>query len=77
MQLQPKEFVLLEFLMKNPNQVFSSKLLLERLWDADKEASEDTIRTYMKTLRRKISSSEDVCPIKTVHGLGYKLEAAE
>ncbi len=74
LQLQPKEFVLLEFLMKNPNQVFSSKLLLERLWNADKEASEDTIRTYMKTLRRKISSSEEKCPIKTVHGLGYKLE---
>jgi len=73
-QLQPKEFVLLEFLMKNPNEVFSSKALLERLWDADKEASEDTIRTYMKTLRRKIVSGEEVCPIKTVHGLGYKFE---
>jgi len=74
-QLQPKEYTLLEFLMKNPNKVFSSKALLERLWDADAEASEDTIRTYMKNLRRKISSGDEVCPIRTIHGLGYKMEA--
>ncbi|HEY9777896.1 MAG TPA: response regulator transcription factor [Planktothrix sp.] len=73
-QLQPKEYALLEFLMKNSNKVFSAKALLERLWDADAEASEDTIRTYMKTLRRKIAPAEEVCPIKTVHGLGYKME---
>ncbi|HEY9684966.1 MAG TPA: response regulator transcription factor [Oculatellaceae cyanobacterium] len=73
LQLQLKEFTLLEFMMKYPNKVFSAKVLLERLWDADKEASEDTIRTYMKTLRRKIST-DDYCPIKTIHGVGYKLE---
>jgi OmpR-family two-component system manganese-sensing response regulator len=74
-QLQPKEYTLLEFLMKNPNKVYSAKALLERLWDADAEASEDTIRTYMKTLRRKIAPGEEVCPIRTVHGLGYKMES--
>ncbi|HEY9714458.1 MAG TPA: response regulator transcription factor [Chroococcales cyanobacterium] len=74
-QLQPKEFALLEFLMRNPNKVFGAKLLLERLWNADTEASEDTIRTYMKTLRRKIAPGDEVCPIRTVHGLGYKFEA--
>jgi DNA-binding response OmpR family regulator len=67
-QLQPKEFALLEHLMRHPNKVFSS------LWDADAEASEETIRTYMKTLRRKITQGEEACPIKTVHGLGYKIE---
>jgi DNA-binding response OmpR family regulator len=74
LQLNPKEFALLEFLMKNPNKVFNAKTLLERLWDADKEASEDTIRTYVKTLRRKIAPGEETCPIKTIHGVGYKIE---
>jgi DNA-binding response OmpR family regulator len=73
-QLQPKEFALLEFLMRHPGKVFSSKLLLESLWDADSEASEETIRTYMKTLRRKITNEGENCMIKTVHGLGYKIE---
>jgi len=73
-QLQPKEFALLEHLMRHPNKVFSSKALLETLWDADADASEETIRTYMKTLRRKITQGEEACPIKTVHGLGYKIE---
>jgi len=74
-RLNPKEFALLEFLMKNPNRVFNAKVLLERLWDADKDASEDTIRTYMKTLRRKIAPGEETCPIRTIHGLGYKIES--
>lgn len=76
-QLLPKEFALLEYLMRRPNQVFSSKALLNAVWDSDSEASDDTIRTYIKTLRKKVTSSNGFCPIKTIHGLGYKIETAE
>jgi DNA-binding response OmpR family regulator len=72
--LRPKEYVLMEFLMSHPNQYFSSKDLLDSLWKSDAEASEDTIRTSIKTLRRKISAEHEECPIKTSHGFGYKLE---
>lgn len=73
-QLLPKEYALLEYFMRRPNQVFSSKALLNAVWDSDSEASEDTIRTYIKTLRRKVTPAKGECPIKTVHGLGYKIE---
>ena len=74
-QLLPKELALLDFMIRRPNQVFGSKELLKQVWESDSAASEDTIRTYMKTLRRKITADGAECPIKTVHGLGYKLEA--
>jgi two-component system OmpR family response regulator len=73
-QLLPKEFALLEYLMRRPNQVFSSKALLNAVWNSDSEASEDTIRTYIKTLRKKVTNQAGECPIKTIHGLGYKIE---
>ncbi|HEY9714132.1 MAG TPA: response regulator transcription factor, partial [Chroococcales cyanobacterium] len=73
-QLLPKEYALLEYLLKHPNQVFSSKALLDAVWESDSNASEDTIRTYIKTLRRKITPESGDCPIKTIHGLGYKID---
>jgi DNA-binding response OmpR family regulator len=75
-QLLPKEYALLDYLMRRPNQVFSSKALLNAVWDSDSDASDDTIRTYIKTLRKKVTSSGGECPIKTIHGLGYKIESS-
>jgi len=76
-KLLPKEFALLEFFMKHPNEPFSSKALLEKVWESDTDASEDTIRTYIKTLRRKITLKDEDCPLKTIAGYGYKLEVKE
>jgi DNA-binding response OmpR family regulator len=74
LNLLPKEFVLLEFFMKHPNQVFNSKALLKALWPADSDAGEDTVRTHIKNLRRKISGPDEECSIVNVFGVGYKLE---
>jgi len=74
LNLLPKEFVLLEFFMKHPNQVFNSKALLKALWPADSEAGEDTVRTHIKNLRRKITGPNEECSIVNVFGVGYKLE---
>jgi DNA-binding response OmpR family regulator len=74
LNLLPKEFVLLEYFMKHPNQVFNSKALLKALWPADSEAGEDTVRTHIKNLRRKITGPDQECCIVNVFGVGYKLE---
>lgn len=74
LSLLPKEFAILEFLMSHPTQLFSSRALLERVWGADSNATEETVRTYIKTLRRKICDKGEECPIRTVHWLGYKFE---
>lgn len=73
-QLLPKELAILEFLMRHPDQTFSSKAILESVWPSDSEAGEETVRTYMKTLRRKITGEGEECPIRTIIGMGYILD---
>lgn len=72
--LEPKEFALLEFLLRHKNTVFSADALLSRVWESDTEASPDAIRTYIKALRKKLDRKDQPSIITTIHGLGYKLE---
>ena len=72
--LVPKEYSLLEFFLRHPNQVFSAEALIDRVWTSDTLASAETIRTYIKLLRKKLGNDEKAGLIKTVHGVGYKLE---
>ncbi len=72
-ELSKQEFLLLEFLIKNPGRVFSHNTLVERAWSSLSESSADTVRVTMSRLRRKLGKED--CPIKTVHGLGYRFVA--
>ncbi|PZM77936.1 MAG: hypothetical protein DKT66_27050 [Candidatus Melainabacteria bacterium] len=72
--LHPMEFKLLRFLMRHPNQVFSAHALFERVWQKDNGIMEDTVRTHVRTLRRKIDAEDCASIITTVRGLGYKTE---
>jgi DNA-binding response OmpR family regulator len=72
-QLLPREFVLLEFLMKHTGQVFSAEALIERLWPTDSEASPDAIRIYITRLRNKIDTKGEPSLISTMRGVGYRL----
>lgn len=74
-ELTAKEFRLLELLMKHPNQSFTVESILDRLWHADDNASMETVRTHIKTLRRKIGDSEENPIIRSRRGLGYKIAA--
>lgn len=71
--LLPKEYALLEFLMRHPNEAFSPEALLSRVWSSESDAAADTIYTYIKTLRKKLAVFADAPSIKTLHGVGYKL----
>ncbi|HEY9870040.1 MAG TPA: response regulator transcription factor [Candidatus Obscuribacterales bacterium] len=73
--LQRREFALLEFLMRHPDQVFSAEALLERVWASESDATRDAIKTCLKRLRKKIDVEGRESVIKTVHGVGYKLKA--
>ncbi|MBX9693033.1 MAG: response regulator transcription factor [Cyanobacteria bacterium] len=74
-KLLPQEFSLLEFLARQPNKLFSAEVLIERLWHG--KASIDTLRTHIKTLRKKIDVPGAQPMIKTVHGVGYALNVSE
>ncbi|MGP1384546.1 MAG: response regulator [Thainema sp.] len=71
--LSPKEYGLLELFLRNPQRIFSNAMLLERLWGFDETPGDETIRTHIKRLRRKLKSAgaEDV--IENVYGMGYRL----
>lgn len=73
-QLLPKEFAVLEFLLRHPNQVFTADALLERVWKSDSEATAEALRTTMKRLRKKIENEDGAQLIRTVHGVGYVLD---
>ncbi len=71
--LLPKEYRLLEFLMRHPNQVFSSESLFMRVWESDTAASLDTVRGHIMRIRSKLDHNNENSIIQTVRGLGYKI----
>ncbi|MBX3072539.1 response regulator transcription factor [Candidatus Obscuribacterales bacterium] len=73
--LLPKEYSLLEFLMRHPNETFSNDALIERVWKSDTEATEAAIRTCVMRLRKKLAEAGDAeNRIQTVARVGYRLE---
>ena len=74
--LSPKEYGLLELFLRNPQRVFSSTVLLERLWGFDEMPGEETIRSHIKRLRRKLKSAGADEVIENIYGMGYRLMPA-
>lgn len=74
LKLLPSEYALLEFLLRHPNQVFTQEALLDRVWSSESDATSNALTTCVKRLRKKIDSENQESIIKTVYGVGYKLE---
>jgi DNA-binding response OmpR family regulator len=75
LQLTPKEFSLLELLLRNGRRVLSRAVIIDSLWKSESPPEEDTVKAHIKSLRQKlrtVADPEDV--IETVHGLGYRLK---
>ncbi|MBX9688686.1 MAG: response regulator transcription factor [Candidatus Obscuribacterales bacterium] len=72
--LLPLEYALLEFLMRHPNHVYSHTDLIDRVWKSESNSTAEAVRTCVMALRKKIAIEGEASVIKTVHGLGYKLE---
>jgi two-component system, OmpR family, response regulator len=75
-QLLPREFALLEFLMRHPGEVFSSDALLQRVWHSESEATVEAIRTCVKRLRQKLDENEKESLIETIARVGYRLKVS-
>jgi DNA-binding response OmpR family regulator len=75
MRLTPKEFVLLELLLRNGRRVLSRSVIIESAWSLVDPPSEETVKGYIKSLRAKLkeAGAEDTC-IETVHSVGYRLK---
>lgn len=69
-----KEFLLLEYLMKNQNQVISKEQIYEKVWGLDNESESNNLEAYISFIRKKLKSIGSETQIKAIRGLGYKLE---
>ena len=75
MQLSPKEFQLLAFLMRNRGRVFQREQLVEKLWGYDYDGTSRTVDVHIRSLRLKIEDDPaNPQHLVTVHGLGYKFD---
>jgi len=73
--LTTKEYMILECFLRNPHQVLTRTFLLDKLWEFDKFSGDETVRTHITNLRRKLKFAgrkEEI--IETVYGLGYRLQ---
>lgn len=70
--LTTKEFQLLEYFMKHPNQIVTSDQIRNQLWEVGAEPVSNVVAAQMRLLRRKLADSGCVTPIETVHGVGYR-----
>jgi len=75
-QLQPREFRLLEYLMRHAGEVVTRTMLLESVWDFHFDPRTNIVETHISRLRSKIHRADSPELIHTVRGAGYTLHAA-
>jgi len=85
LQLRPKEFILLELLINDPESVYSKTQIAERVWGSSYYVSDNTIEATISTLRQKLADTLFLCDeidfnstsqvIETVRGAGYRFNA--
>jgi DNA-binding response OmpR family regulator len=73
--LTPREFALLEYLMRHPGQVLSRTLILERVWDYGFDSFANVVDATIRRLRKAVDEGFDTPLIHTVRGVGYKIKA--
>ena len=72
--LRPKEFRLLEYMMRNTGRVLSRMMILENVWDDTIDPITNTVDVHINYLRKKIDKPYGANRIKTIHGFGYKID---
>lgn len=75
-ELFPKEYVLVEFFFKNPNQLFTLEALQQKLWPSTSEASPETIRVHVARIRSKLHLEGGRPIIKTAFKSGYMFDTS-
>jgi DNA-binding response OmpR family regulator len=73
-ELTSKEFALLEFLMRHPRQVLTRTQIIDHVWRYDLDALSKVVDIYIHYLREKVDQGFPRALIKTVRGVGYKIE---
>lgn len=75
LRLTPKEYSLLELLLRNGRRILSRSVIIEHLWSLENSPEEDTVKAHIKSLRHKlraVGAPDNL--VETVHGVGYRLK---
>jgi two-component system copper resistance phosphate regulon response regulator CusR len=75
--LAPKEFGILEYLMRNKGRPLSRTMIVEHVWDMDYDGLTNIVDVYIRHLRSKIDDAFPAKLIQTVRGVGYMIDAPE
>ncbi len=73
-QLTGKEFNLLEYLMRHPNEILSREILSEKVWHETYDALTNVIDVYINYLRNKVDRNRNPKLLQTIRGVGYMLK---
>jgi DNA-binding response OmpR family regulator len=76
-ELPPREFALLEFLMRSPGRVQSRTQICEHVWNYHFDPGTNLVDAYIQRLRRKVDDGREPKLIQTVRGVGYAMRPAE
>jgi two-component system copper resistance phosphate regulon response regulator CusR len=77
LELAPKEFSILEYMMRNRGRPLSRTMIVEHVWDMDYDGLTNIVDVYIRHLRSKIDDRFPVKLIHTVRGIGYMLDMPE
>ena len=76
-ELAPKEFGILEYMMRNKGRPLSRTMIVEHVWDMDYDGLTNIVDVYIRHLRSKIDDRYQLKLIQTVRGIGYMIDAPE
>lgn len=71
--LTPKEFAVLELLLRHRGEVVSRTMIIEHVWDYNFDGMSNVVDVFVVALRKKIDSGTKKKLIQTIHGVGYKI----
>ena len=73
-QLGAKEFLIMELFLRNPEHILTKEQLTQKVWGPNNQSEYNNVEVYISFIRKKITAVGSSVQIRTVRGLGYKLE---
>ncbi len=71
--LTPKEFAVLEFLLRHKDEIVTRTMIIEHVWDYNFDSLSNIVDVYVTAIRRKVDKGTKIKLIHTLHGIGYKI----
>lgn len=71
--LTPKEFAILEFLLRHKGEVVNRTMITEHVWDYNFDSMSNVVDVFVVSLRKKVDGGFRIKLIRTIHGVGYKI----